>query len=92
MVQGRPLKLGQANVVLVDEVDSPKGLRIAGTLPGDSLLDDPPGPRRILPVMGRSQAVRDYLRCEVGLPDARMQALLSPICERIMSTPLSPAR
>ena len=57
-VQGQIVKLGSANVILVDGVDSPKGARVAGTLTVDARLGDGDGPLRILPVLARSKEIR----------------------------------
>jgi hypothetical protein len=83
-VQGQIIKLGSANVILVDGVDSPKGARVAGTLTVDARLGDGDGPLRILPVLARSKEIRDYLRCDTALSEERLQERLAPVCARIL--------
>ena len=83
-VQGQIIKLGGANVILVDGVDSPKGARVAGTLTVDGRLGDGDGPFRILPVLARSKEIRDYLRCDTALAEERLQERLAPVCARIL--------
>ena len=83
-VQGQLVKLGKANVVLVDDVDSPRGTRVAGTLTVDASLGKESGPLRILPVLARSKEIRDYLRCDTELSVQRLQERLAPVCARIL--------
>lgn len=85
IVQGKEVSLRDANAILVDRVDSPAGPRVVGTLKVDARLGSEPGPAAILPVLGRSREILEYLRCDVPLPDARMQERLAPICQRILS-------
>jgi hypothetical protein len=83
-VQGQLVKLGKANVILVDDVDSPRGTRVAGTLTVDASLGKESGPLRILPVLARSKEIRDYLRCDTELSVERLQERLAPVCARIL--------
>ena len=83
-VQGQLVKLGKANVILVDDVDSPRGTRVAGTLTVDASLGKESGPLRIFPVLARSKEIRDFLRCDTELPQERLQERLAPVCARIL--------
>ena len=83
-IQGEIIKLGGANVILVDGVDSQRGARLAGTLTVDARLGEGSGPLRIVPVLARSKEVRDYLRCDTELSDERLQQRLAPVCASIL--------
>jgi len=82
---GQTITLKGANVILVDDVDSAKGARIVRTLTVDGQVSEDRSPVRVLPVLGRSQELRDYLRCEVPLPDPKYQAQLASICARVLA-------
>jgi hypothetical protein len=84
IVAGITVKLGEANVVFVDEVDSPGGPRVGGTLTVNAQLGEERGPGRVLPVLGQSQEIREYLRCGTPLPDPKWQPFLAPVCARIL--------
>jgi hypothetical protein len=71
--------LGDDNVVLVDDVDAPSGLRVLKTLRVDPAI---PGGNRIDQLIARSPELRTYLRCDVKLPDARQQAMVEILCAR----------
>ena len=71
--------LGNDNVVLVDDVDSPTGPRIVKTLRIEPALG---AAQRVDVAIARSPEVVAYLRCDVKLPDARQQATMDTICAR----------
>jgi hypothetical protein len=83
-IQGEIIKLGGANVILVDSVDSLRGARVAGTLTVDARLGEGSGYLRILPVLARSKEIRGYLRCDTELADERLQQRLAPVCASIL--------
>jgi len=82
---GQTVDLKTGNIILVDDVVAPGGGRIVRTFTVNARLDEAPTPARILPVLGRSQPLRDYLRCEAALPDPKYQAALAPLCARILA-------
>ena len=84
-ILGRTFDLTKGNAILIDGVDAPEGPRIVGTLLVDTRLPDGTGPNRILPLLGRSKELREYLRCDAPLPNPAMQARLAPICALILS-------
>jgi len=71
--------LGDANVVLVDDVDSPAGPRVVKTLRVDPVMPDR---RRIELVLERSPELVAYLRCDARLADARKQMAIDLLCAR----------
>ena len=85
-VQGHAIDLTAANTVLIDDVDTPGGPRLDRTLLIDANLGDDRGPAQILPVLGRSEEVRNYLRCDVPLQNRALQARLGVLCERILQS------
>jgi hypothetical protein len=89
VVQGKEVPLHDANIILVDHVDSPNGPQVVGVIKVDGTIAEDVGfyrgPYRIIPALGRSKQVRDFLRCDTALPDPRMQERIAPICLAIMS-------
>ena len=71
--------LADANVVLVDDVDSAGGLRVVKTLRVDPAM---PETRRIDVVIKRSPELLAYLRCDAKVPDARQQMIVDVLCSR----------
>ena len=67
-VQGVELSLQDANVILVDDVDSPGGLTIVGTRRIDLQVSGPP-PVRIEPFLRNSPELMEFLRCDTAVPD-----------------------
>jgi hypothetical protein len=81
-IEEQTVRLGDNNVVLVDDVDGPRGPRVLKVLRVDPSLPDP---RRIDAVIAKSQELRTYMRCDAQLPDARQQALIDVLCSRYVS-------
>ena len=71
--------LGDDNVVLVDDVDSPTGPRVVKTLRIDPKLAETERPQMLI---SRSPELIAFLRCDVRLPDARQQATMDILCAR----------
>ena len=76
-VQGKDITLGNANVVLVDDVDARDGPKIVRTMTVDPQL---PQPTRVDGKILGSPDLIAYLRCDVRLPDAGKQAIVDVVC------------
>jgi hypothetical protein len=79
------LSLKDVNVVLVDFVDSGGGAAIVGWRwiePGPPAPPIVPGaaPDPVAGVIRRSPELFDYLRCDLRVPDAAMNAMVSIVC------------
>jgi hypothetical protein len=81
-IQGRGIPLQDANVILVDQVDSPEGLQIIGARQVDPQFGKLP--EDIGPILRRSAELVSYLRCDVRLPDAEVQEMMDLLCARIL--------
>jgi hypothetical protein len=81
-IQGREIPLQDANVILVDQVDGPEGLQIIGARRVDPQFGKLP--EDIGPILRRSAELVSYLRCDVRLPDAKVQEMMDLICARIL--------
>jgi hypothetical protein len=84
-VPGRTVGLKSVTTILIDDADAPGRGRIARMLTVNARLDDDRTPARILPVLGRSKELREYLRCDVPLPDRSYQTALGSVCTRILA-------
>jgi hypothetical protein len=76
--------LKDTNVVLVDFVDSP-GPAVVGARwvePGPPAPPAVPGaaPDPVAGVIRRSPELFDYLRCDLGMPDTAMSAMITMVC------------
>jgi hypothetical protein len=80
-IQDEVISLQDANVILVDEVDSAKGLRIAGTVRVDPQLPGSPG--EIEAIVRRSPELFSFLRCDTRLPDPQAQQMIDLRCARM---------
>lgn len=79
------LSLKEVNVVLVDFVDSRGGPAIVGWRWVDPGPSAPPivpegAPDPIAGVIRRSDELFDYLRCDLGVPDPTMNAMMTFVC------------
>jgi hypothetical protein len=79
------LSLKEVNVVLVDFVDSRGGPAIVGWRWIDPGPPAPPivpegAPDPIAGVIRRSDELFDYLRCDLGVPDPTMKAMMTFVC------------
>lgn len=70
--------LGDDNVVLVDEVDSPGGPRVVKTMRVDPAVPN----KRIDQLIAKSPELVAYLRCDAKLPDAQKQMMVDILCAR----------
>ena len=78
---GKPIAMKDANVLLVDGVDSPGGMSGFHTLQVGSVIDDD---RRIEPVLKSSARILEFLRCDVRLDDPGRDAAVQRICASIL--------
>jgi hypothetical protein len=78
VVQGQRLDLGDDNVVLVDEIDSPTGPRVTGTLRVPRAMPGSAG--QIGLVLRESREIVSFLRCDARPADGRGQAYLERLC------------
>jgi len=76
-VQGREVSLERANVVLVDDVDSPQHLNIVGTRQLDPELEG--APPRIELLLRRSPELIAFLRCETAVQNPVVQKVIEAI-------------
>ena len=86
-VQDIEVSLQDANVILVDQVDSRDALTVVGTRWIDPQVGDPPV--RDVQVLGRSSELVDFLRCDASLPDrlARplVRKMLQMTCRQLLN-------
>lgn len=78
-IQGRRIALGDANVILVDHVDSADGPRVVGTRRVPSQV--PPGSRSSVGmVLGQSPEVVSFLQCDAGTAPSNKSPDLAALC------------
>jgi hypothetical protein len=78
VVDGETINMAQANVVLVDDVDSPSGPRVSGTMMIESRMPGSAG--QIGLVLRGSPEIMAFLRCDAEAADGRAQAVLQRMC------------
>ena len=83
-IQGKVVDLGNANVILVDHVDSAEGPRVVSTLRIDGEVPADDGRARVEPVLGRSAEVISFLRCDPPMPDGKGQASIDRLCAQVL--------
>jgi len=66
-VQGETMSTDDANVILVDDVDSPAGPRIVSTMLVDARSSN--SPVNIEAVVARTPALVPFLRCDARFPN-----------------------
>jgi len=81
-VQGQAVEVGNANVILVDEVGTPYGPKIAGTLRVEPSF---PPESRVEAVLRRSLELVSFLRCEVPMPDPKWQPIIDRLCSQLVN-------
>jgi hypothetical protein len=81
-LEGRSIPLGDANVLLIDEVDGPHGPAFAGARRVEPTI--PESGRRIDLVLRRSTELLEYLRCDARLGDQAAQEQMEFLCAQIM--------
>lgn len=77
------LKPTNANVILVDSVDSQSGPSVFGTVRIDPSLPD--GSRAIEPVLRKSPEIVSFLRCDIKVADPELAAVIDRSCALITS-------
>ncbi|HEY1251857.1 MAG TPA: hypothetical protein VGH97_11765 [Thermoanaerobaculia bacterium] len=82
-IAAEKVDLGDANVILVDDVDNPAGPRVVRTLRVNPALSKSVG--KMEEVVRRSPELFEFLRCDVELPDAQAQSLISKVCASMRS-------
>ena len=78
IVDGKTLHVGDRNVIFVDDVDSPTGPHIKGTMSIESRMPGSAG--QIGLVLRHSSEIMSFLRCDAGAPDGRGRAYLERLC------------
>ncbi len=81
-LQGQPVDLGtDANVVLVDDVDSAGGPRVVEVL----TLDAPPpdAPNQVALMLRRSPEAVAFLRCDIRSNDSMSQRIFGQLCAEV---------
>ena len=86
-VQGIEVSLQNANVILVDQVDSTEALTVVGTRWIDPKVGN--APVRVEQVLGQSSELVDFLRCDSSLPDRSVPPLvrkmLQMTCRKLLN-------
>jgi len=80
------VSLIESNVVLVDFVDSPGGAQIVDRLWIEPPLDpQPPMPDPMFAIVKRSPRLYEYVRCDVGMPNANsyISDIMSMYCAQM---------
>ena len=80
-VQDKEVPLGSDNVILVDGVDDPEGLRVVDSLEVDGRLSDEASAAH--EIIRRNPELYAYLRCDDKLPDADTPSMIDAICARM---------
>lgn len=80
-VGGTDVPLDKNNVILVDDVDVPNGGKILGRYQVDPAMNDP---TRIDPIVRRSPALIEYLRCDAPIENDATAAALAHVCAMIL--------
>jgi hypothetical protein len=80
-IQGREVSLQNANVILVDDVDSAGGPQILGTRWVEPHLAA--GPMGVESIIQRSPELFEFLRCDAILADIGMQQMMNLQCARM---------
>jgi hypothetical protein len=84
-VQGQRVELGDANVILVDGVDTAGAAKVVRTLRIDPAVPlSQEGRPRVEEVLRRSPEVLSFLQCETAMPDGKGQAMIDVICARVV--------
>ena len=87
-IADKSIELGDHNVVLVDGVDDPGGLKVIKSLKVDPEFANR---REIEAVLGRSQEVVTFLRCDLKLDNAAQQKMIDIFCGRLKgASPVAP--
>jgi hypothetical protein len=83
-IQGTEIKLRDANVVLVDYVDSRAGPQVIRTLRVDPAV--PGGALDIAQALRRSPEIVSFLRCDAGfkMPDISTQSMVDAQCAELL--------
>ena len=83
-IEGKPIELSpsDANVVLVDKVDTADALAVDQTLRVDPTM--PQGELLIDSVLRRSQAIVDFLKCDLELSTSPMREAVRQNCRRLL--------
>lgn len=76
-IHDQRIDLRKTNVVLVDDVNTGAGMRIARTLWIDPQL---PAPDRVQAVIRRSPELRDFLRCDAHFDDPAKEQVARALC------------
>jgi len=76
------LDLGQSNVVLIDDVDSATGARIAGAVRLQPAVVEP-FMDPLVALIGRSPELLDFLQCGKPMPDPEMQQRMEQRCAQL---------
>ena len=82
-VQDTEVSLQNANVILVDRVDSGDALMVVGTRWIDPQISG--APVRIEQVLGRSSELVAFLRCNSNLPDPLVRGMVQMICRELLN-------
>lgn len=84
-VQGQTVELGDANVILVDQVDTAGGAQVVRTLRIDSAVPlSEEGHPRVEGMLRRSQEILSFLQCEAAMPDGKGLAMIDRICAQVL--------
>ena len=81
-VQDKEIPLGSHNVILVDAVDDPEGLRVVDSLEVDGRVPDDEASAAEV-IIRRNPELYAYLRCGDKLPDADTQSMIDVVCARM---------
>jgi hypothetical protein len=80
---GQDVSLDATNVVLVDFVDSTTGPVIVGSRWVEPVQVTPPSGDPVAAIIKHAPDLFDYLRCDLSVPDAAMNAMLAMVCGRM---------
>lgn len=83
-ILNQEISLQTANVILVDDADSPGGARIVGSRWVDPAPEgQSAGPDAIADVVKRTPALFEYLQCDLVLDDPLMKKMMPIICDQM---------
>jgi hypothetical protein len=82
-IQDKPVPVSNENVILVDNVDKPRGSTVVRMLRVDPAMPPDNGFPDIWEVIRRSPEMVDFVRCDVRMPDALTQKMADTFCARL---------
>lgn len=75
----RPISIGDANVILMDNVDAAGGPKLVEKLKVDPAFTDP----HIETIIRRSPKLQSFMQCDIQFADQHLQEMMQLLCARM---------